>query len=81
MKVVAVIKFNDEEKEIEIPCGFGDKTFKWLSMVACQRFALLSPHGLVRSRDEIRGQTENDQLMPTELYLDSGDVSSFIMLC
>lgn len=75
MKIIAVIKFHEEEKEIEIPCGFGDKTFKWLSMVVCQRFALLSPHGILRSRDDIRGQTVNDQLMPSEIYLESGDVS------
>jgi hypothetical protein len=74
MKVIAVIQLDKEKQEIEIPCGFGDKTFKWLSMIVFQRFSLLSPHGIVRSRDDIRGQTDNDQLVPSEIYLESGDV-------
>lgn len=74
MKVIAVVQLDKENQEIEVPCGFGDKTFKWLSMIVFQRFSLLSPHGILRSRDDIRGQTDHDQLIPSEIYLEGGDV-------
>ena len=40
MKVKAIILIDKNEKIYEIPCGNGDKTFKWLAMVVYQRFAL-----------------------------------------
>ena len=38
MKIKAIIEFDSNEREFIIPCGTGDKTFKWLAIAASQRF-------------------------------------------
>jgi hypothetical protein len=38
MKIKAIIEFDSYEREFIIPCGTGDKTFKWLAIAASQRF-------------------------------------------
>ena len=35
-----------------IPCGEGEQTFKWLSLVSAQRYALMVPHGRCRTRED-----------------------------
>lgn len=74
MKIKVIIRTSDNEKEIEIPCGHGDKTFKWLAMVAYQRYSLLAPNGILRRREDIRGLSETAQHIPDDLYLENGVV-------
>ena len=37
MRIRAIIEFDEFEREFIIPCGTGDKSFKWLALVASQR--------------------------------------------
>jgi len=37
MKIKAILEFDSYEREFIIPCGTGDKNFKWLAMAASQR--------------------------------------------
>jgi hypothetical protein len=74
MKVTVHIRIFDETKVLEIPCGIGDKTFKWLAVVASQRIAAMAPNGDLRRKEGIRGATEKVQHLPYEVYLDNGDV-------
>ena len=74
MKVKAHIRVFDETKVLEIPCGVGDKTFRWLAVVASQRFAAMAPNGDLRRKEGVRGATEQVQHLPYEVYLDNSDV-------
>ena len=58
-----------DEKLIEVPCGQGQQSFKWLGMVASQRFSLASPLGGLRFRDDIRGLSDNDVALPTGILV------------
>ena len=46
MKVIVRIIFDKQEVLYEIPVGMGDKSFKWLGLVACNRFSDSCPDGL-----------------------------------
>ena len=74
MKVVARVVFGELEREFDIACGTGDRTFKWLSNAACQRFALATPSGELRRCDEPHGITDKVSYTPSEIFLPDGRV-------
>lgn len=73
MKVTVRIICGKEERTIDIACGDGQKTFKWLGMVASQRFAGDAPHGALRRYDELRGINDRAQQHAFDILLPSGD--------
>lgn len=74
MKVVAHVLVYGQERIFEVPCGLGDKTFKWLALTVSQRFANLCPNGTLRHKDDIRGATDRAQQTPYEIYLADGEL-------
>jgi hypothetical protein len=74
MKIKAVVRLDDYERQFDIAVGLGDKTFKWLAMTASQRFASVIPNGQLRQRDHYRGATERAQHLPLEICLSNGDL-------
>ena len=74
MKVVARVVLNDQEREFDIACGTGERTFKWLANAACQRFALAAPVGALRRCDDTHGITDRVQYTPSEIVLPSGKI-------
>jgi hypothetical protein len=75
MKVEVRINCGNVEKTVFISCGRGDKSFKWLGMVASQRFALAAPNGALRRRDSDnpRGINSHCQQLPQKITLDDGE--------
>lgn len=73
MKVNVILVVGGEQRSVVIPCGNGEKTFKWLSLVATQRFALFAPIGQIRCRESVRGTTESAQHQILSLRLEGGD--------
>lgn len=73
MKIVIRAVIGGKEKEFEIPCGEGDKSFKWLSNCATQRFALASPNGKLRRKESLRGETFNSQSTCFNIVLPNGE--------
>eukprot|EP00981_Chlorochromonas_danica_P009577 scaffold2752_cov179-Ochromonas_danica.AAC.7 len=61
MKILALIKFDDQERTFIIPCGTGNKTFKWLGNVASQRFAQATPVGTLRRREQLCSGSDSHQ--------------------
>lgn len=58
MKVNVKVVHEDHSREFEIACGTGEnKSFKWLTNVACQRFSLAAPNGALRHRDHVSSNT------------------------
>jgi len=74
MKVVTRVRLADQEREFDIACGTGERTFKWLANAACQRFALAAPMGALRRCDEAHGITDRVQYTPAQVYLPSGEI-------
>lgn len=58
----------------EISCGIGDKSFKWLSLVATQRYALAAPNGALRRRDGTRCESGYGQQLASNIVLPDGSV-------
>lgn len=75
MKVNVLIKCGKEERNVLISCGRGDKTFKWLGMVASQRHAHSIPNGSLRRRDTdmMRASTIRNQQTPENMILPGGE--------
>ena len=75
MKVNVLIKCDKEERSVLISCGRGDKTFKWLGMVASQRHAQSIPNGALRRRDTdmMRASSCRDQQTPENMILPGGE--------
>ena len=73
MKIKAIIEFDSYERDFIIPCGTGDKTFKWLAIAASQRYSNAAPNGALRRRDDFSGISENAQYQVLEIVLPSGD--------
>ena len=75
MKVNVLIKCGNEERSLLISCGRGDKTFKWLGMVASQRHAQSIPNGTLRRRDTdmMRASSCHDQQAPENMILPGGE--------
>lgn len=75
MKLKATVIFQDKERNFSIPCGTGNKTIKWLGMVASQRYSNAAPNGALRRRDDYCGITENAQYQVEHVYLPSGKIA------
>jgi hypothetical protein len=73
MKVEVVVKFDESERSFEIPCGLGDKTFKWLGQVASQRFANSAPNGNLRRREGNYGISERVQYQTMTIITPGGE--------
>lgn len=75
MKIKVNAEFGGYNREFEVSCGTGkNKTFKWLSNVVCQRFALAAPNGALRHRDHFRGISESAQHTAVEISLSNGQI-------
>jgi hypothetical protein len=75
MKVNVRVIFEKTEMVFEIPIGMGDKSFKWLGLVACSRFAACAPNGGLRRRDPPRrGITDKATHQPVEMALSDGQI-------
>ncbi len=75
MKINVRVIFDKTSLTFEIPVGMGDKTFKWLGMVACNRFGASAPNGSLRRRDPARrGMNDNATHQPTEMALPDGQI-------
>lgn len=75
MKVNVLVKCNNEQQNMLISCGRGDKTFKWLGMVASQRYAQSIPNGSLRRRDtdSMRSSSSRTQRLPESMLLPDGE--------
>ena len=74
MKVIARVRLNDEEREFDIACGNGERSFKWLASAGMQRWAQAVPHGNLRRCDLRHGITDNVQYSTTNVLLPSGEI-------
>jgi hypothetical protein len=75
MKINVRVIFDKREVMYEIPVGMGDKTFKWLGMVACNRFSSSCPGGALRRRDPVRrGINPEATHQPVEMALPDGQI-------
>lgn len=72
MKVTLRLQVGRETRDTVVHCGNGEKTFKWLGLVATQKFALAAPSGTVRCRESVRGASEHAQHHPTGIRLNDG---------
>lgn len=73
MKIKTKVVIGDQQRDFYIPCGTGDKNFKWLTLVTTQRFANATPNGSLRWRDNFAGITEKAQYTCASITLPSGD--------
>lgn len=64
------MKREESEKRDEIEGGYDKRlNFKWLGMVASQRFAMEAPRGAIRRFDEPRGITDRAQQLPQSIII------------
>lgn len=75
MKLKVRVVFGSNERTFNIPCGTGNKTIKWLGIVASQRFSNAAPNGSLRRRDDFCGITENAQYQVEHVYLPGGKIA------
>lgn len=75
MKIKATVVYANHERVFVIPCGTGNKTIKWLGMVASQRYSNAAPNGALRRRDDYCGITENAQYQVENVYLPNGKIA------
>jgi hypothetical protein len=73
MRLIVVLRIGKESVSTEVSCGSGDKTFKWLALVAAQKYTNSVPNGTLRCRDGFNGVTPHAQHHPIALSLDSGE--------
>lgn len=73
MKVKAIVRFDDAEHVFIVPCGNGDKTFKWLGNAISQRYSLSAPNGSIRSRENFYGISDRVQYMTNNITVPSGE--------
>lgn len=75
MKIKVRVVYDEKyERVFDVAVGRGDKTFKWLGLVASQRFALEAPVGASRRRDHYRGATDNFQLIADDIVLPNNEI-------
>ena len=74
MKIIARVILNNEEREFDIACGNGDRSFKWLASAGMQRWAQAIPNGNLRRCDLQHGMTDNVQYSTTNVLLPSGEI-------
>ena len=75
MKIRTRVEFQGQQRDFVIPCGTGDKTIKWLGIVASQRFSNAAPNGALRRRDDFCGITEKAQYQVDSIILPNGRVA------
>ena len=75
MKLKVKVVFGGNERTFSIPCGTGNKTIKWLGIVASQRYSNAAPNGSLRRRDDFCGITENTQYQVEHVYLPDGKIA------
>jgi hypothetical protein len=75
MKLKVTVVFGQYERKFSIPCGTGNKTIKWLGIVASQRYSNAAPNGALRRRDDYCGITENAQYQVEHVYLPDGKIA------
>jgi len=75
MKLKVRVVFGGNERTFSIPCGTGNKTIKWLGIVASQRYSNAAPNGSLRRRDDFCGITENAQYQVEHVYLPDGKIA------
>jgi hypothetical protein len=51
------VKVNVNGLEFFVPCGDGDQSLKWLSLVASQQYSIRRPNGRSRNREESKSKT------------------------
>lgn len=68
------VKLHVHSLEFYVPIGEGSQNFKWLGLVAAQRYALLRPHG--RSRTRETAHTKVGLYLPASVSLESSGHSS-----
>jgi hypothetical protein len=74
MKIVARVILNDEERDFDIACGNGERSFKWLASAGMQRWAQAVPNGNLRRCDLKHGLTDNVQYSTTNILLPTGEI-------
>ena len=74
MKIVAKIVLCNEEREFDIACGNGERSFKWLASAGMQRWAQAVPNGNLRRCDLRHGATDSVQYSTTNVLLPSGEI-------
>lgn len=67
------VVFDGHERSFFVPCGTGEKPFKWLAIAASQRYSNAAPNGLLRRRDDFCGISERAQHQAYNVELPSGD--------
>jgi len=67
MKLKVTIEFGTIVSEIDLACGSGAKSFKWLGLTAAARFASRAPHGTRRRREASSITANNVAYMPLEI--------------
>mmetsp|Transcript_19819 Transcript_19819/g.33675 ORF Transcript_19819/g.33675 Transcript_19819/m.33675 type:complete len:507 (-) Transcript_19819:137-1657(-) len=74
MKIKAKVVFGSHDRTFHIPCGAGDKTIKWLGIVASQRYSNAAPNGALRRRDDFCGISDKTQYQVDHVYLPDGKI-------
>ena len=65
MQLKVVVKCGKAESKFRIPCGNGQKTFKWLGLVAAGRYGAEAPGGGLRQRESRQAQRAGTALVPS----------------
>jgi predicted transcriptional regulator len=75
MQLVVRVESGDRTSTFKIQVGDGRKSFKWLALVAAQRFGSESPKGKLRQRERKFPCTNpaNTNLVPSRCYTDTQD--------
>lgn len=74
MKLRVRVILNNEQREFDIACGGGDRSFKWLASAGMQRWALAAPKGNLRRCDLMHGVSDTVQYSTTNVLLSSGEI-------
>ena len=74
MKLIAEVVYGKFRSNMELQCGLGDKTFKWLGTCVVHRYALSRPNGALRSRENCRGLTADSNNHASVITLTDGQV-------
>eukprot|EP00607_Mallomonas_marina_P007296 CAMPEP_0182418570 /NCGR_PEP_ID=MMETSP1167-20130531/2967_1 /TAXON_ID=2988 /ORGANISM="Mallomonas Sp, Strain CCMP3275" /LENGTH=192 /DNA_ID=CAMNT_0024592835 /DNA_START=104 /DNA_END=686 /DNA_ORIENTATION=+ len=71
IKVSCYEETEEDRQKRDVTEGEYDRrlSFKWLGMVAAQRFAMEAPRGAVRRYDEMRGITDRVQQLPQNMTI------------
>ncbi|KAK7238917.1 hypothetical protein SO694_00026162 [Aureococcus anophagefferens] len=75
MHLLVTVKCGQRESRFRIPCGNGQKTFKWLGLVSAARYSSESPKGSLRMRESRQAQAAGTALIPSNIT--TSDTSFF----